>query len=60
VGGNMAKKLFGNNVRVQIYVPPAIYAELKKFAPEYETRWEAAVFRRIIHEWLETQKKKGL
>lgn len=52
-----SKRMYGKSVRVQIYMPPELYEELKKHAPEYETRWETVLFRQMAVEWLKAKSK---
>lgn len=54
---NVKKRMYGKNVRVQIYLPPELYAKIKALAPEYEPRWETVLFRQMAVEWLKARKK---
>lgn len=51
------KRLYGKSVRVQIYMPPELYQEIKKYAPKFEPRWETVLFRQMAVEWLKAKSK---
>ena len=51
-------KKYGRKIVIRGYIPEEYYKALKEFAPQYETRWESTVLRRVIFEWVEMQKNK--
>ena len=53
------QKVRGENTLIKGYIPTEEYEQLRKLVPPYITRWESDTLRRIVHEWLEAQKKKG-
>ena|ERR1044071_1316956 len=54
--GKGGKKLTGKKINMHAYVTPETYEELRKYAdPDDGDRWEAALLRRIIREWISGQ-----
>lgn len=54
----MGKKKVGELVEVTGYIPQEMYEMLKPYAEPGLKRWESALLRRIIREWLERKKRE--
>jgi len=51
----ISAKFKGNKVQMTALVPVDIYEVLKSFKDPHDDRWESALLRRIVSEWLQFQ-----
>lgn len=48
-----------NGELVATIIPTEDHESLRRFAPPGDPDWESEVLQKVIHEWIEIQKKKG-
>ena len=46
-------KVRGDQIHIHAYIPLGMFEAIQKFRDPTINRWESALVRRIIHEWLE-------